>query len=104
MRFTRAGALDRFRRCAATSSFIFALTSLSVVACGDDGGSPAVDAKLPHVNPATCTVSTADFGAKGTLTGASTYRASMADPAVGGITLVAPASRRRTAMIGSSLE
>lgn len=51
------------------TSFVLALSSLSLVACGDDGGDPpSIDA--PAAN---CTVSSNAFGSRGALQGNSTY-------------------------------
>lgn len=66
------------------------LPSLLLVACaGDDGPSTPVDAKVID-SGANCTVSSSDFGARGTLAGTSTFRARQAPPNVGDITAVMP--------------
>ena len=47
-------------------------SSLLLVACGDDGGGTSTDAKEADAN-ANCTVSSASFGNRGALAGASTW-------------------------------
>lgn len=68
------------------SSFVFAVATMSLVACGGDDDSSTPDA--PEVNPATCTVSALNFGDKGALTAQSSYSEG-GTPGVGGITVLA---------------
>ncbi len=74
-------------RAIALSSIL--LSSLSLIACGDDGGGTPVDAKTIDTAAANCTVSSAAFGARGALAGNSFYGASMT-AGVGSMVAVMP--------------
>ena len=77
-------------RAIALSSIL--LSSLTLIACGDDGGdgNTPIDAKTIDTAAANCTVSSASFGARGALAGNSFYGASMGNPAVGSMVAVLP--------------
>ncbi len=75
----------------AITSVVFALSSLSLVACGDDGASTPIDGPRPIDGPpVACSVSTAMFGDKGALTGNATFRANPNVAGTGDMTFVAP--------------
>lgn len=70
-----------------TSTFLAVLSSLSLVACGDDGGSgitPPIDATpgdgTPGDGPVPCTISTPNFGDVGALTTTAYFVADDTNP------------------------
>jgi hypothetical protein len=75
--------------------FVFALSSLSLIACGDDGGSGGPDAARIDApggpdGAAECTISTPNFGDKGALTANSFFAADPDMPSLYKISFTAP--------------